>query len=871
VIDGRGPFVGRPAELRRALAACSASRGTGALVIGGTGVGKTRFAREIAAAWSESGAEVIWVGATESGRRFPFGAFVGVVDDLDPKDFGGSARRVLDSLSRDGTPLLVVDDAHLLDDASATLVHHLALSAGRFVLLVTMALDHSCPDAVAALRKDGPFDIIELGPLRIDAVAAALEIMLGGDVERATSARLFELSEGNPFVLRELVEATTTAGVLAVRRGVWSWHGDLPFSPALNELVARRLERVDPRVRHVLELLALAEPLGLPELNAASSPSAVAAAEAAGLVVVERQQRRAEVRIAQVLYARLVRAALGHVRTVELLGDLDAVLERVPGRRPSDRLKRAVIRLDVSERRPGDAETFTEASRLARPDYEMAERLARAALEAGAGFTAIDYLVDALLWQGRIEEAREVADTVGEDLSPEEREYFSLRLTRMLWWMGGERPADPATFTTEGSDEPTSTWLATTARQVGMAAAAGQGPEVIAPALGVLDDPEAGEEARCWAAGAAMIGLGGQGRVSAALALVDNAYECARRLTDFNYRLLLSVIDVWIRRLAGDLSGARAAIEELKRALATSINPNAGLVTLFEARLTLSAGRAREAIPLLRDAAARLDEADFGGLSASAHYWLAEALALTGDGPSAAAQLALGAEAEEKTLDMFRPEQLLAKAWACVGIGDRKLAVVILTEAARMAASQGEQLVEVHVHHAGVRLGDRSASRRLVKLAPGVEGSFAASAGRHAQALLTGEPGELAEVGESFEAQGGLAEAVDALAQAAAAARRRGDGADSRRMASRAAALAQEVGGLDTPALRAAVLDPPLTRRQRDVARLAASGRSNREIAQQLGVGIRTVESHLDAAYRRVGVSSRTELLDLFPEERRPT
>jgi DNA-binding CsgD family transcriptional regulator len=606
-------------------------------------------------------------------------------------------------------------------------------------------------------------------------------------------------------------------------------------------------------------------------MNAASSPSAVAAAEAAGLVVVERRQRRAEVRIAQVLYARLVRAALGHVRTVQLLDDLDEVLERVPGRRPSDRLKRAVIRLDVSERRPGDAEIFTEASRLARPDYEMAERLARAALEAGAGFTAIDYLVDALLWQGRIEEAREVADTVGEDLWPEEREYFSLRLTRMLWWMGGERPADPATFNTEGSDEPGPAWLATTARQVGMAAAAGQGPKVVGPALAVLDDPEAGQEARCWAAGAAMIGLGGQGRVSAALALVDDAYECARRLTDFNYRLLLSVIDVWIRRLAGDLSGARAAIEELKRALATSINPNAGLVTLFEARLTLSAGRAREAVPLLRDAAARLDEADFGGLSTSAHYWLAEALALTGDGPSAAAQLALGAGAEEKTLDMFRPEQLLAKAWALVGIGDRKLAILILTEAARMAASQGEQLVEVHVHHAGVRLGDRSASRRLVKLAPGVEGSFAATAGRHAQALLTGEPGALVEAGESFEAQGGLAEAVDALAQAAAAARRRGDGADSRRMAARAAALAQEVCGLDTPALRAAVLDPPLTRRQRDVARLAASGRSNREIAQQLGVGIRTVESHLDAAYRRVGVSSRTELLDLFPEERRAT
>jgi DNA-binding NarL/FixJ family response regulator len=278
----------------------------------------------------------------------------------------------------------------------------------------------------------------------------------------------------------------------------------------------------------------------------------------------------------------------------------------------------------------------------------------------------------------------------------------------------------------------------------------------------------------------------------------------------------------------------------------------------------LTGGRARDAVPFLRDAALALDEADFGGLSVSAHYWLAEALALIGDGPSAAAQLALGAEAEDRTLDMFRPEQLLAKAWACVGIGDRKLAATFFADAAQRAASQGLTLVEIHVHHAGVRLGDRHACRQVQRVAPVVEGAFAAAAGTHAQALLAGDTAGLEAAASGFEAQGAVADAADALAQAARVAYRSGDPADSRRLASRAAATAAAAGGLDTPALRAVAPEQPLTRRQRDVGRLAARGLTSRDIAEQLGVGVRTVESHLSAAYRRLGVASRAELAQVF-------
>ena len=51
-----------------------------------------------------------------------------------------------------------------------------------------------------------------------------------------------------------------------------------------------------------------------------------------------------------------------------------------------------------------------------------------------------------------------------------------------------------------------------------------------------------------------------------------------------------------------------------------------------------------------------------------------------------------------------------------------------------------------------------------------------------------------------------------------------------------------------------------LTASERRVARLAAEGRTNREIAQSLFVSARTIEGHLTAVYRKLDVSSRDEL-----------
>ena len=52
----------------------------------------------------------------------------------------------------------------------------------------------------------------------------------------------------------------------------------------------------------------------------------------------------------------------------------------------------------------------------------------------------------------------------------------------------------------------------------------------------------------------------------------------------------------------------------------------------------------------------------------------------------------------------------------------------------------------------------------------------------------------------------------------------------------------------------------PLSRRQREVALLAAQGATNAEIADALSLSVRTVESHLYAAFAKLGLTARDEL-----------
>ena len=95
--------------------------------------------------------------------------------------------------------------------------------------------------------------------------------------------------------------------------------------------------------------------------------------------------------------------------------------------------------------------------------------------------------------------------------------------------------------------------------------------------------------------------------------------------------------------------------------------------------------------------------------------------------------------------------------------------------------------------------------------------------------------------------------------------RRRGTATAGRRSSARAAAARAGLWlthceGARPPTLPGAPEAAGLTAREREIALLAAGGSSSREIAARLVVSVRTVDNHLQNAYRKLGVTRRQDL-----------
>jgi DNA-binding CsgD family transcriptional regulator len=101
---------------------------------------------------------------------------------------------------------------------------------------------------------------------------------------------------------------------------------------------------------------------------------------------------------------------------------------------------------------------------------------------------------------------------------------------------------------------------------------------------------------------------------------------------------------------------------------------------------------------------------------------------------------------------------------------------------------------------------------------------------------------------------------AEAAIEAAELHRGAGDQRAAAAMAQRAQRLITRAGGARTPGLLRGSGVEPLSQREREVALLAAGGVASKEIAARLVVSKRTVDSHLDRIYRKLGISTREQL-----------
>jgi DNA-binding NarL/FixJ family response regulator len=129
------------------------------------------------------------------------------------------------------------------------------------------------------------------------------------------------------------------------------------------------------------------------------------------------------------------------------------------------------------------------------------------------------------------------------------------------------------------------------------------------------------------------------------------------------------------------------------------------------------------------------------------------------------------------------------------------------------------------------------------------------------QAGTAGAGTALDSVAECYAQLGLALYAAEAAAQACRAHQSMGQG---RRAAASAARGYFLLGsGDDGPpplALALALTPPELTRREREVATLAARGLPSPAIANRLCLSVRTVETHLARVYLKLGITSRAEL-----------
>ncbi len=846
-------------------AAISAPDVGGVVICGPAGVGKSRLAREALSVAASNGCETRWTVGTSSAREIPLGAFTAWAPSGVP-DTVSLLRGVVESLTAgtSGTRVVLgVDDAHLLDDLSTFVVHQI-VARGAAKVILTVRGDAPIPAGVQEIWKLAQFERLDLEPLSAEQTAALLSAALGARVASDAAERLWKLTHGNTLYLRNIVEQELADGRLVREQDSWRWTGNPVLPPGLTEMVESRIGDLAGPISDVIDVLAVGEPIELSMLTQMTDAAALEEADTRGLITVEPAGGGLEVRLAHPLYGEVRRRGAPPTRLRRLRG---LVASALAASRDSDDLRIIVRRaaLSVDSDLPPDAALLVRAADGAvwLADLSLADRLAEAAIDAGAGPEPNFVRAHALSWLGRGEEAEAVlAGIRTADLTDQQRARLAfLRSSNMLWALGDPSRAkeliDEASSSTPAHARTyidaflTVYWFATDQPDAAVQAAKD---------LAIEDLPVVGAEI-AWAL--AQIAADA-GRTSEAIKAAEAGYDVATRTLDAPHmRFNIADAHVTALLLSGRVSEALEVAERTRVQAASLPGAAQPLGAAVAGRAALGAGDLQNACLLLQQAVHGLTASH--ALGWGYRYRVAHVTALAMRGLSDDAAVALGALDEvQRAFRSLDFERSLARAWVAASQGAASEAITILNGAAERLRAIGRFAEEVMCLQTATQFGDRASAPRLRELEEIVEGPRVAVAARFAAALCDDDAAELASVSEDFERMGDVVAAIDAAAHAALAYRRKDKRGSALGCSTRADALAAGSGAV-TPALRRATEALPLTDRETEIVMLIGEGLSNRAIAERLFLSVRTVESYVYRAMAKTETTTRDELAALLP------
>ena len=889
------PFVGRVEELRTAHAMLAAPHSRGLVVYGPAGVGRSRFAAEVLA--QSGGGRFIRAVTAFNTPRVPLGAVTSLVPNEPVTDAGLAVsavrrlRRARTQITADGPVLLVIDDAHLLDPLSLTLLQQL-INDEQVQVMITVRAGDIVPDALSALWRTERLDRIDLTPLNLASVSALLHLALAGPVDGRAIHLLHETSEGVPLALREIVRTARALGTLAPVDGVWRVWGTLaPVRHAVDS-ASELLSHLDAESRHLLELLELAGETPLELVDRVATTVTLERLDVEGLVTVRPGAVPGTgytVAISRPAVSDAVRSDLTLLRTRTILRSHAYAYERWSTGGPEDALRVAGWRLTAGI--PAESDELERMATLARQseDLESTVRFAEAADRAGGSLRSAVLWVDALYRLCRWSECEEVAartiDRPGE--VADRLRLMGMRCTNLLLGllrgsdglalMGGALVAFDAGRPEwcDGLDaaglakvrEELVNRVAELQLQCGepATALATLDPRPAAVPSGNDDGPgvrDALYSRVLWAIpGVQAIAL--SGRTGEAVALGFEAFADHERLggevasaTSGTHLLTVGLA----LQEHGDFEKARSlSLLGYNATLERGILVGQIWFGMTLARIGLLNGHPATVVRWAREVLAATSVAGWLGPRLMVLHGLAAANALLGD-LDGARQCLVEAESIGGEFRYLFPERVLGPAYIAAAEGRFDDARIGLLAGAEIARTSGHLTIESWLRYEAIRLGAPHESARLQELAEKSDSPLVKARARYAHAVAVNDATLLEQSGAEFEKLGCDMAASELFAASADVLHQQGFVRAASAANLRALAAAARCEGSRSFGTARPDIAIPLTAREREIVGLAASGVPSKEIAKRLDVSVRTVSNHLQNAYKKLGVSARADV-----------
>ncbi|MFG2195986.1 AAA family ATPase [Streptomyces sp. NPDC048639] len=898
------PLVGRAGQIAE-VSALLGEEARGVLLTGEPGIGKSRLAAEVLDRCAHDGAYVVRTSGAQASSRMPFHAMTGLLapphahtnttalPDSGPRPGGEPTADLFACVARElqqragGRPVVLgVDEADHLDAVSGALVQHLAATARATPLLAarTDALD---TPTVRALRGRSLVREFVVGGLDREQVGELLHGALGGPVDGLTTDRLHRLTGGNPLFLQHLVATGRSSGALRASAGVWRWYGPLRGYERLTDLVAGAVRSLGPEEARALEWIAHTEPVPLTVLERLAVPDSLEELERRLLITLEGDGDRLRVRTSHPLYGEITRSRTPDARRRIVYREF---ADALAGSSLAQEQRLALVNWRLLAGDPvADQDILAAASdALARRDPCLAERLART-VPAGRGL-----LAEALVVQARAEEAEQLLAQVDRPALRALNLFWGLRriteATEVLQQAKAsrtERPtrdgrARPAGDGTEpqgfdgtedaGRDrtEPNGRDGTESAGQDGDRSALARAELAVAELalatfghghtntdnLPDLPDLPPGTAVAGAAAPLRAYLLTFGGRPGAVVAQADSGELPLTSLwPTMGGAVQASHLHALV--LAGRINTALATAQEYyQAAVEQGVGDVAALLTLEWGVCHTWAGNHTAALPHYREARALIDEHTPFPVQAFVFSEYAAGLGAAGDAASGQRVLSEG-ENRLPTGSAMREHLALGRIRLLACSGRPELAAPEAEELGRRYLARGRltNAVEALYYASRIRPSVRTAAL-LEELAALCDSPLFPLLARHARASADHDHAALGEVSAALSGLGYHGMAAEASARAAAYS----GGREAAHHAYREARQRELCQGFRAPWSPRTALALPLTPRQREVCELAARGLDNPTIATRLALSVRTVANHLQAAYTKLGVRSRSDL-----------